>query len=141
MKTQEKSQSNKKIILSLDCTEREASIEILDLSGSVISKQIISDNCVLSAELLTAIDKMLQERGLTRFDIDSIQVNPGPGSYTGLRIGLTSANFLALSLNIPITNNTHENGSSQSNSDKFITPVLPVYANPPHITRPKSRLS
>lgn len=141
MKIQEKSQLAKKVIFSLDATEREATLELLDLSGTSISKQIISDNCVLSAELLKTVDKMLLEGEFLRSEIESICVNPGPGSYTGLRIGLTSANFLAFSLNIPIKNNTDGKAAAQFNPDKFTVPVLPVYANPPHITKPKSRLS
>lgn len=141
--------SRKKIILSLDCTERNALIEIYDLNGNLISKQIISDNCVLSSQLLLTINKMLLENNLSKSDIDSVRVDPGPGSYTGLRIGLTTANFLALSLNIPINKNltSHNNignerlqqdAMAESDSHKFTAPVLPVYANPPHITKPKS---
>ena len=149
MKILEKSQLNKSVILSLDCTERNALVAIYDLKNNLISKQIISDDCVLSSELLITVDKMLSDNKLLKSDIDSISVNPGPGSYTGLRIGLTVANFLAFCFNIPIREVTfaHDDGGDEVlqedamttfDLENFVCPVMPVYAKPPHITKPKS---
>jgi tRNA threonylcarbamoyladenosine biosynthesis protein TsaB len=57
--------------------------------------------------LHTAIADLLQKEGLTPKDLEAIAVSIGPGSYTGLRVGLASAKGLCYALKIPlITVNT-----------------------------------
>ena len=48
------------------------------------------------------IDKIIKESGLLPSQLSAISVGLGPGSYTGLRIGLSAAKGLAYSLNIPL---------------------------------------
>ena len=48
------------------------------------------------------MDQILEENGLTVEDLDAIAVSKGPGSYTGLRIGVSAAKGLCFSLNIPL---------------------------------------
>ncbi len=52
--------------------------------------------------VLPMIKKILKKHELTFNDLTSIKVNQGPGSYTGLRVGLSVANTLSHFLNIPI---------------------------------------
>ena len=52
--------------------------------------------------VLPLIEKLLQEHKLILKDITAIEVNPGPGSFTGLRVGITIANTLGFLLKIPI---------------------------------------
>jgi len=55
------------------------------------------------AELLFArIDALLQRNGLSYGDLTRIAVTTGPGSFTGLRIGLSAARGLGLALGIPV---------------------------------------
>jgi tRNA threonylcarbamoyladenosine biosynthesis protein TsaB len=49
-----------------------------------------------------AIDKMVQQLNISFQDIDAIVVTIGPGSYTGLRVGLASAKGIAYALNKPL---------------------------------------
>jgi tRNA threonylcarbamoyladenosine biosynthesis protein TsaB len=49
-----------------------------------------------------AIAAMLEETGITPAQLQSIAVTTGPGSYTGIRIGLAAAKGLCLALNIPL---------------------------------------
>ncbi|MDO8513568.1 MAG: tRNA (adenosine(37)-N6)-threonylcarbamoyltransferase complex dimerization subunit type 1 TsaB [bacterium] len=53
-------------------------------------------------ELLPAVDIFLKAQNASPKDLKIIAVNEGPGTYTGLRIGITTANTLAWSLDIPI---------------------------------------
>ena len=53
-------------------------------------------------ELVSAIKSMLCEVGWTPLDIDLIAVDVGPGSYTGLRVGVTCAKTLGYALNKPV---------------------------------------
>jgi len=67
--------------------------------------------------LLTCLEK----ENIKPEDIDSIEVNPGPGSFTGTRVGVAIANALGYGLEIKV------NGS--------FTPVEPIYSSPPSITK------
>lgn len=55
-----------------------------------------------SVQLMPNVDYLLQQVGLKPKDLDQIVVAEGPGSFTGIRIGMTTAKSLAWSLNIPI---------------------------------------
>ena len=55
-----------------------------------------------SQRLLPFIIKMLQEKKLKPEDIKEIEVNTGPGSFTGLRVGISVANALGWVLGIPV---------------------------------------
>lgn len=53
-------------------------------------------------EVLPMIEKLLMEHELTFDDVAAIKVNTGPGSYTGLRVGIAIANTLGVLLGVPI---------------------------------------
>lgn len=52
--------------------------------------------------VLPLIEQLLQKNKLSLQDVTEIQVNPGPGSFTGLRVGVTIANTLGFLLKVPI---------------------------------------
>ena len=70
---------------------------------------------------LLFIDRVLKDNNVNLNDITSIKVNPGPGSFTGTRVGVTIANTLAQSLNIPINGKNHQSMST--------TKILPILQN------------
>lgn len=95
----------------------------------------------LSSGLHGFILENLRQAGFGWSDIQAIGVFEGPGSYTGLRIGLTVANTLADSLKIPIvgvaTDNWHKlalERLGRGDNDKI---VLPKYGGSPNITAPR----
>ncbi len=68
-------------------------------------KQILEDNRQLASQnLLLLIYMILKQNNLTIKDINAINVSIGPGSYTGLRVGIAVANALGAFLHIPINN-------------------------------------
>ncbi len=86
----------------------------IDTSSSYLYSGIVSDNELiaevkeeygqsLSEVALPRIVSMFEKTNLKPKDIDKIIVVNGPGSFTGIRIGLTIAKVYAWSLNIPIT--------------------------------------
>lgn len=84
----------------------------IETSGNVGGVAICEDNHVIIAkdfsgmqhgkELIPAIRTTLHEIGWSPGDIDLIAVDVGPGSYTGLRVGVTCAKTLAYALNKPV---------------------------------------
>ena len=55
-----------------------------------------------SIRLMPAIDVLMKEVGVKAKELEQIVVAVGPGSYTGVRIGVTTAKTLAWSLQIPV---------------------------------------
>ena len=91
--------------------------------------------------LLKFLRDSLAERQKEFKDIAAIGVFKGPGSFTSLRIGLTVANTLAQSLNVPIVGETGEDWQRKAldrlenkQNDQI---VLPEYGAAPRITAPK----
>jgi tRNA threonylcarbamoyladenosine biosynthesis protein TsaB len=52
--------------------------------------------------VLPIVEKLLQNHHLRLEDITNIEVNPGPGSFTGVRVGVTIANTLGFLLKVPV---------------------------------------
>ncbi|OGD79025.1 hypothetical protein A2368_00580 [Candidatus Collierbacteria bacterium RIFOXYB1_FULL_49_13] len=94
----------------------------LSLDGQ---ESIITYDTPQQQDILGAISNQLSLQGQTLKCIKAIQVDPGPGSFTGTRVGTAIANALAYALDIPV------NGQKP--------PVTPVYAEPPHITTSKTK--
>lgn len=79
----------------------------------------------LSEIALPRIASMFSENNLSPKDINKIIVVNGPGSFTGIRIGLTIAKVYAWSLNIPITTMySLESMAVSSKNDKIHVPII-----------------
>lgn len=84
------SSNNKKIIVGLRLENKKTfSVEN---DATILKSQI----------LLILIDRLLSEHNLGINDINEVKVNLGPGSFTGLRVGIAVANTLGFALKIPI---------------------------------------
>jgi tRNA threonylcarbamoyladenosine biosynthesis protein TsaB len=90
-----------KIILSIDTTNNKEVIVGLKTDGKEFTNKQSFDT--RKAQLiLPMIEELLQEQKLHLKDIASIEINPGPGSFTGIRVGLSVANTLGFLLQIPV---------------------------------------
>lgn len=79
----------------------------------------------LSEEALPSIVGLFNEQNLKAMDIDKIIVVNGPGSFTGIRIGITIAKVFAWSLNIPIvTISALEAMSISSQNETIRVPII-----------------
>lgn len=79
----------------------------------------------LSEVALPQIASMFEKTKLGAKDIDKIIVVDGPGSFTGIRIGITIAKVYAWSLNIPITTITSlEAMMTSSDNNSYLVPVI-----------------
>lgn len=84
----------------------------------------------LSEEALPSIVSLFEKENLLAKDIDKIIVVNGPGSFTGIRIGITIAKVFAWGLNIPITSvSALEAMSLSSTSDKLHVPIINARRN------------
>ena len=95
----------------------------------------------LAKNILGYIDEDLSSAGLTYDDIDGLGVFRGPGSFTGLRIGLTVANTIASAQSLPIVGATGDEWQQQSidrlSRGESDTIVLPEYGSGARITKPR----
>ena len=64
--------------------------------------ELLGERAVGSRELLAAIDGLLDAAGVMPAELDAVACGIGPGSFTGVRIGLAHARGLALALDIPV---------------------------------------
>lgn len=93
--------NTRRVILHIDTSGiREASV-VLDADGAVY-KKYSSESALRSQALLPLIDEVVKEAHIHLSDISEITVVVGPGSYTGLRVGLSVANMLGVLLDVPV---------------------------------------
>ena len=77
-------------------------IEVSLKKDDQIIDSITDNNPFGSQVLLPAIVKLLDDNQMTYQDLGEIEVHPGPGSFTGLRVGASIAQALSFALNIPV---------------------------------------
>jgi tRNA threonylcarbamoyl adenosine modification protein YeaZ len=89
------------VLLGIDTAAPRLALAILRDGDRV--ETLIEDMATGQAErLFPALDELLGHSGVTYKDLTRIAVTTGPGSFTGLRIGLSAARGLGLALNIPV---------------------------------------
>jgi len=95
----------------------------------------------LSDTLLSQIETLLTKNKLSLPDLTGIIVYLGPGSFTGLRIGITVANTLAYSLNIPNAGAEGEDwiepALAKLKTTADASTLMPEYGSEAHITLPR----
>ena len=95
----------------------------------------------LSTTLHKKIDEILNKSSISLKDVQGIVVFQGPGSFTGLRIGISVANALAYSLNAPIVAkaglNWQPNGIKSLRAGENHQLVRPDYGDDAKTTKPR----
>lgn len=90
------------IILSIETATTNCSVS-LSKDGETFALLEDYDTNYSHAECLHVfIERLLQENEITKSQINAIAISKGPGSYTGLRIGVSAAKGLCYALNIPL---------------------------------------
>lgn len=88
-------------ILGIDTSNYQLGIALVD-DNEVIGEFITNIKKNHSLRAMPAVEILMKECGIAPADLDKIVVANGPGSYTGVRIGVTIAKTMAWSLNIPV---------------------------------------
>lgn len=89
------------MILGIDTATDTMSVAVGNASG-ILGELTTNLKKNHSVRLMPAIEQLLEECGIAVADLEKIAVSSGPGSYTGLRIGVTVAKTLAWDQQIPI---------------------------------------
>jgi tRNA threonylcarbamoyladenosine biosynthesis protein TsaB len=131
------------VILALQTADKLTRLWLLDSLTSNIGEPTLEweSGRELSDKLLSVIVEELAKAHHLLADVSGIVIFSGPGSFTSLRIGHTTVNALADSLDIPVVGTQGEAWISQGltllETAQTSHPVLPYYGGEAHITRPK----
>jgi universal bacterial protein yeaZ len=88
-------------ILSIDTSTSSLSVCITD-DDEVIGEINLNNGLVHSTTLMPAIENLFTVLNFDKSELSHIAVTVGPGSFTGIRIGVATANAFSLALNIPV---------------------------------------
>lgn len=89
-------------ILSIETATKNCSIALSKEGKTIALKEIANQNFSHAEKLHVFIEEILTENQITFKDLIALAVSKGPGSFTGLRIGVSSAKGLCYALNIPL---------------------------------------
>ena len=89
------------MILSLETSTKNCSVAISEGDKIIALKEDGSDKFTHAEKLHLFIEEVINLVSLKYSDLKAVAVSEGPGSYTGLRIGVSSAKGMAYALNIP----------------------------------------
>ncbi|MGO8671567.1 MAG: tRNA (adenosine(37)-N6)-threonylcarbamoyltransferase complex dimerization subunit type 1 TsaB [Capsulimonadaceae bacterium] len=88
--------------LILDTSADHAVLVLAGREGAVAAATVYEGRRSLSRRLMGVLDRLLCENGLGLEDVDGLAVGVGPGSFTGLRVGLTTMKTLAQATALPL---------------------------------------
>src|SRR6266566_866625 len=88
-------------VLAVETSTMSGGAALLD-GERVVGEYTLDVRVTHSERLMAAIDQLLNDAGWSAGDLEGLAVAVGPGSFTGLRVGLSTVKGLALALAIPI---------------------------------------
>ena len=89
-------------ILNIETATKNCSVTIANEGKTVVCVEVAEEGYSHAEKLHLFFEEALQKAGITFQDLKAVAVSQGPGSYTGLRIGVSAAKGLCYSLNIPL---------------------------------------
>lgn len=90
------------IILNIETSTKNCSVSIADNGNIKAIKELVDMKYSHAEKLHPFISEVTKEAGISLSEIDAVAVSKGPGSYTGLRIGVSAAKGLAFAFNVPL---------------------------------------
>ncbi|MFV8368388.1 tRNA (adenosine(37)-N6)-threonylcarbamoyltransferase complex dimerization subunit type 1 TsaB [Flavobacterium sp. LB2R40] len=91
-----------KYILNIETATKNCSVALAKEGKTIVYKEIAEEGYSHAERLHVFIEEIIKEAGITLNDLSAIAVSQGPGSYTGLRIGVSAAKGLCFALDIPL---------------------------------------
>ncbi len=89
-------------ILNIETATKNCSVSLAKNGETILCKEIAEQGYSHAEKLHVFIEEIIKETGIGVNDLNGIAVSKGPGSYTGLRIGVSSAKGLCYALGIPL---------------------------------------
>tara|TARA_Y100000741_G_scaffold335473_1_gene293449 strand:- start:553 stop:1185 length:633 start_codon:yes stop_codon:yes gene_type:complete len=115
------------ILLGIESSSRKLSVGLMK---DKIFSELFSEKINDTANSLPILSKQLINKALLSFeDLDAICISAGPGSFTGLRIGMSYAKGIALALNIPIVPISTFDSLAHNNSVKKLSVLIYSHGN------------
>ena len=113
-------------ILNIETATKNCSVALAKAGKTILCKEIAEEGYSHAERLHVFMEEIIKEVGITFQDLSAIAVSQGPGSYTGLRIGVSAAKGLCYALSVPlIAVDTLQVLASQANvSSGLIIPML-----------------
>ncbi len=110
--------------LFLDTSSSYINIAVV-INNVIVTQFSIKNNTKLSENIFIYIEDVLYKSNIKMNEIDKIYIVNGPGSFTGIRVGLTIAKVAAWTLNIPIVPvSTLEFYATTKVNTKYIIPII-----------------
>lgn len=113
-------------ILNIETATKNCSVALAKEGKTILCKEITEEGYSHAERLHVFIEEIIKEAGIKFSDLSAIAVSQGPGSFTGLRIGVSAAKGLCYALDIPlIAVDTLQTLASQvSVSNGLIIPMI-----------------
>ena len=89
-------------ILNIETATKNCSVALAKEGITILCKEIAEEGYSHAERLHVFIEEIISEAGIQLKDLAAIAVSQGPGSYTGLRIGVSTAKGLCYALDIPL---------------------------------------
>jgi tRNA threonylcarbamoyladenosine biosynthesis protein TsaB len=89
-------------ILNIETATKNCSVAVAKDGKTIFCKEIAEEGYSHAERLHVFIEAIIKEAGIALEDLSAIAVSQGPGSYTGLRIGVSAAKGLCYALDIPL---------------------------------------
>jgi tRNA threonylcarbamoyladenosine biosynthesis protein TsaB len=89
-------------ILNIETSTKNCSVSISEDGKNIAIREMANEGYSHAELLHVFIEKLLEETGLKTNDLNAIAISQGPGSYTGLRIGVSAAKGFCFALDIPL---------------------------------------
>ncbi len=128
------------MIVGLRTDKPEAELVLCD-SATELRRVSWQAHRQLAETLHQKLETLLADANIHYDQIKGIIVYEGPGSFTGLRIGISVANAMAEALGIPVVGVTGDDwvmaGLKSLKKTQTVSVVLPKYGSPVHITTPR----
>lgn len=126
-------------ILGIDTSDKICKVKLFkEDEDKIFEKEWLADRG-LSKGLLRFLEDFLKENHLSFWDVKGLVIFKGPGSYTGLRIGITVFNTYSDTTKIPIVGETGKDwflkGVKRLERGENDKVVMPKYLAPAHITK------
>ena len=106
-------------ILCIETATKSCSVALAREGHLVAVKEEVSEQYSHSEQLTVFIEQLLQQEGLKVSVLDAIAVSSGPGSYTGLRIGVSTAKGLCYAGDVPLIAVSTLDAMAQAMQDKY----------------------